>query len=118
MAQETEGQRIAQARRRLGLTVRRDIGQAELARLIGVSGNTVVWNWEEDLKQPSDANRARLSRVLGVTEAYLRYGTEPMELPGWTPPDLALLDLPAGSGVDARAAVAKKSATTKKRRRA
>ena len=112
---ETEGKRIAQARRRLGMLVRRDISPVDLSRLVGVSGLSVVWNWEQGNTKPSDANRARLARVLGVTEAYLRYGMEPMELPGWTPPDLTLLDLPAENGTDARAVVAKKSATKRRR---
>ena len=114
MADSTEGERISQARRRLGFLIHRDIGQPELARLVGVSSNTVVWNWETDTKSPSDVNRRQLSRVLGVTEAYLRYGTEPMELPGWTAPDLSVLDLPAQNGADARTAIAKKP--NKKRR--
>lgn len=117
MPDDTEGERIAQARRQLGVLAHRDITQSDLARLVGVSGNTVVWNWEEGHKQPGDANRAKLARVLGVTEAYLRYGTEPRELAGWTMPNLAILDLGPAAEEDARAATQQRRAAKKSERK-
>lgn len=96
-----EGKRIAQARRLLGVRVERDISQGDLAVLVGVAGNSIVWNWEEGIKSPLPKNRTQLSRVLGVTEAYLNYGTEPRELEGWTPPDISVLE-PSNGPKDAR----------------
>jgi transcriptional regulator with XRE-family HTH domain len=82
-----EGVRIRQARRQLGLTIDQDIKPAHLARLLSVQASTVK-SWEDGEKAPNDTSRAKLSALLGVTEAYLRYGIEPREVPGWQPPKI------------------------------
>lgn len=78
----TIGQRIAQARRELGVEEHRDITQSDLAERLGVSQATVN-RWEGDVegKQPRDENVIALAKVLGVTPGWLRYGQEPKHPP-------------------------------------
>lgn len=106
MSAADEAARIAQARRELGVALHRDVARADLAKLLGVD-ETTVWNWEKGEKRPSPASRALLSRVLGVTEAFLNYGTLPKQLAGWQPPDVSVLDAAKEEGRRARGRPAK-----------
>lgn len=70
---ETLGDRIAQARREMGVRLRRDVTRGELAASVGVDPSTVSL-WESDKKSPREEALAKLAAYLGVTPAYLRYG--------------------------------------------
>lgn len=54
-----------------------DVTRKQLAKLAGVAPSTVS-RWEDDLRDPGEAELAKLARVLGVTPAWIRYGVEPM----------------------------------------
>lgn len=75
----TIGQRIAQARRELAVRRGEDVTPSDLAGMASVSPAT-VYRWEDGTKKPSEGSLDALSAVLGVTKAYLRYGTLPKEL--------------------------------------
>lgn len=70
---QTLGQRIAHARRLLGLREGTDVAVPELAERVGVTAAS-VYNWEADASEPGRANLAKLATVLGVTPAYIAYG--------------------------------------------
>jgi transcriptional regulator with XRE-family HTH domain len=70
----TLGQRIAQARREKGARDHRDITQLDVAKAIGTTGASVS-EWEADKKAPREETLSKLARYLGVSPAYLRYGT-------------------------------------------
>lgn len=53
----------------------RGITASELARLVGVTP-TAVWNWEKNSITPRRPALEAIARVLGVTTAFLVYGTE------------------------------------------
>lgn len=92
--QLTIGQRIAQARRELGVRLRHDIGVREMATGARVSYEAAR-SWEAGTKKPSEESLEALADYLGVTLAWLRYGTgikmaeakpdETHELPDATP---------------------------------
>lgn len=67
------GDRIAQARRELGVRLRRDVAQRDVAKAIGMSA-AAVSQWEADDRTPSEAVITKLAAYFGVTPAYLRYG--------------------------------------------
>lgn len=67
------GERIAQARRELGVRERRDVTRADLAAACRVVPSAVTY-WETDEKTPREDALERLAAYLGVTPAYLRYG--------------------------------------------
>lgn len=69
----TLGERIAQARRELGVRTRTDVNPSDVAEALGVSPAT-VYRWESNEKSPRDDTLAKLAKYLGVTPAYLRYG--------------------------------------------
>lgn len=73
MTEQSLGERIAQARRELGVRERRDVSQLDVAKAIGVSG-AAVSQWESDERAPREEAFAKLADYLGVTPAYLRYG--------------------------------------------
>lgn len=81
----TVGERIAQARRELGVRRVADITPAELAKEIGVTPAT-VYRWESNEKAPSAVSLAKLADVLGVTRSYLAFGEGPKEAPRREPP--------------------------------
>jgi transcriptional regulator with XRE-family HTH domain len=70
---QSVGDRIAQARRELGVRLHRDVLQSDVAEAIGVSGASVS-QWEAGIKSPREDTLAKLAAYLGVTPAYLRYG--------------------------------------------
>lgn len=76
------GDRLAHARRVLGVALGADIGQSHLARLLGISPSAVS-NWEADAKRPNQSIVPRLAASLGVRPGYLMFGELPMgaELP-------------------------------------
>jgi transcriptional regulator with XRE-family HTH domain len=51
------------------------VTQADLAKAVGASP-TSVSEWEADKKVPREETLARIATYLGVTPAYLRYGSE------------------------------------------
>jgi transcriptional regulator with XRE-family HTH domain len=67
------GERIAQARRELGVRERKDIRPVDVARALEVSGASVS-DWEAGKAAPGDENLRRLAAFLGVTPQFLRYG--------------------------------------------
>ena len=87
-APETFGQRLARLRlarmtkpRRAWRARKRDEPPVEwsqewLAHELGFRHDITVWNWEHDLRLPSADTMPRLAHLLGVSEHYLRYGTE------------------------------------------
>lgn len=84
---ERVGDRVADARRRLAVTLKRDISPADLARLAGVPASTVTRIEAGTSEDPNEATLARLAGVLRVTPAWLRYGAEPgLQIP-LSPPD-------------------------------
>jgi transcriptional regulator with XRE-family HTH domain len=72
-APQTFGQRVAYARRLLGLREGRDILGPDLADLVGVAVNS-VYAWESGTI-PGAANLQRLADVLGVSPEWLHYGS-------------------------------------------
>lgn len=78
---ETIGDRVAQARRRYGVTVKADILPTDLARMIDVPTSTIS-RVESGERQPGERLVQKIAKALGVTPAWLRYGAEPgMQLP-------------------------------------
>jgi transcriptional regulator with XRE-family HTH domain len=71
-APQTFGERVAHARRLLGVREGRDILGPELADLVGVAVNS-VYAWEAGTI-PGPANLQRLADVLGVLPEWLHYG--------------------------------------------
>jgi transcriptional regulator with XRE-family HTH domain len=69
------GERIAQARRELGVRLRRDVSPSDVAEALSVSPAT-VYRWESDEKSPSEKSMTKLAAFLGVAPAYLRYGVQ------------------------------------------
>jgi transcriptional regulator with XRE-family HTH domain len=67
------GDRIAQARRELGVREHRDVRPVEVARALGVSG-AAVSDWEAGKATPRDGLMEKLAAYLGVTPEFLRYG--------------------------------------------
>jgi transcriptional regulator with XRE-family HTH domain len=74
------GARIGQARREKGVREGRDVLQSDVAEALGVGAATVS-RWEAGQAIPREDALVRLATYLGVTPAYLRYGTEPFVLP-------------------------------------
>ena len=70
---EEIGDRVADARRRLGVRLRRDILAADLAKMAGVPSSTVT-RVESGETKPNEQTVERLAKALQVTPAYLRYG--------------------------------------------
>ncbi len=66
------GHLLAGARLKAGLT------QRQLAAKLGIRQN-MVSDYERGRRRYSDAMAARLSEVLQVKEAYLRYGDQPVD---------------------------------------
>jgi DNA-binding transcriptional regulator YiaG len=66
------GHLLAGARLKAGLT------QRQLAAKLGIRQN-MVSDYERGRRRYSDAMAARLSKVLQVKEAYLRYGDQPVD---------------------------------------
>jgi transcriptional regulator with XRE-family HTH domain len=64
-----------------------DIGQQELARMVGVTPATVS-RWEDDRRRPRDAALVRLAAALRVTPEYLAYGVLPAPVAGHVAPPL------------------------------
>lgn len=54
--------------------------QVEFGEKIGVKGNTIT-NYENGLRNPTDAVILSICREFNINEDWLRYGTEPMEKP-------------------------------------
>jgi transcriptional regulator with XRE-family HTH domain len=75
VAPQSVAERIAHARRLLGVREGRDILPPEIAKRLGVSSES-VYNWEGGSTIPGEANMAKLAALLRVTPAYLRYGVE------------------------------------------
>lgn len=71
---ESIGDRVAQARRMLGVTLKRDISRADLAQMAGLPASTVNRIEEDETKDPEDGTLKKLASVLGVTPSVLRYG--------------------------------------------
>lgn len=67
------GERIAHARRQLGVFRGRDILAPDLAKLVGVSAES-VYNWESGETKLSPKNRDKLAVVLGVPPEYIEFG--------------------------------------------
>lgn len=80
------GERVAHARRLLGVTKLVDLSQADLAKLVDVDEST-IHRWESDLRKPRDASLLRLAKVLGVTAGWLDHGAGPM-YPDAKPPTI------------------------------
>lgn len=70
---ETIGDRVAQARRLLGVTKMMDILPSDLARLIDVPPSTIT-RLEKGERQPSEDLVLKLATALNVSPAWLRYG--------------------------------------------
>lgn len=68
------GARIAKAREN------RSLGQAELARALGVS-TTTAWRWENEGTPPRGRHLGDLAEALGVTEHWILTGEEGDSLP-------------------------------------
>lgn len=67
------GKRMAQARRELGVRLRRDVQQSDVASALGVGAATVS-RWEADQAVPREDALAKLAAFLEVTPMFLRYG--------------------------------------------
>ena len=76
VAPQSLGERIAQARRLLGVEERADVMVPDLAKRVGVTAAS-LYNWESDGAVPGEANLTKLAEVLGVSPAWLRYGVQP-----------------------------------------
>lgn len=74
------GERIAHARRVLGVQFGYDLGPTDVARYLETSPSTVS-NWERDIKRPSPDAIEPLAEALGVRPGYLLFGEMPMEAP-------------------------------------
>jgi transcriptional regulator with XRE-family HTH domain len=86
---ETIGDRVADARRRLGVTLKRDILAAGLAKIAGVPASTVSRIESGDSEDPNEETVVRLATALRVSPVWLRYGAQPgMQIPV-SPPDEA-----------------------------
>lgn len=72
------GERVADARRRLGVRTGKDLLPAWLAAEMGVVSST-VYSWEKNEKRPRDGRLDALAELLGVTPWYLLYGEQPTE---------------------------------------
>lgn len=70
MPTHTLGGRVQEARERLG------IGQAEMARRVGVV-TTTAWRWEHDRSVPRPSDLERLADALGVSKVWLETGEDP-----------------------------------------
>jgi transcriptional regulator with XRE-family HTH domain len=55
------------------------LSREELAELIGVTGNS-LYRWETGERSPSDENKRKLARALGVSLAYLLGETDDLSL--------------------------------------
>lgn len=64
---------MADARRRLGVTLKEDILPKALAERAGVPASTVT-RIEGGLTAPTEATLVKLAAALGVSPAWLRYG--------------------------------------------
>jgi transcriptional regulator with XRE-family HTH domain len=53
----------------------RGFSRSEFARLVGVTP-TAVWNWEETGTTPRSGVLTTIAKVLGVSEGFLKTGTE------------------------------------------
>lgn len=73
---ESIGGRVAQARRRLGVTLERDISAKQLAQMAGVPPSTVTRIEKGESEDPEDATLRKLAAVLNVSVPWLRYGAE------------------------------------------
>lgn len=71
----TRGERIAHARRQLGVREGRDIQPPEIAERIGVTGAS-VYNWEKGVV-PSEENLIKLAALLGVTRSWILFDDPP-----------------------------------------
>jgi transcriptional regulator with XRE-family HTH domain len=89
-AVETIGDRIGQARREYGVTAKRDIPPAELARMVKVSKSTIT-RAEAGERQPSEDLIRRIAAALNVTPAWLRYGVA--EVPRLSMREVSLRDV-------------------------
>lgn len=69
------GQRLFQARLAYSAEKGRQVTQAELARLAGVS--TAAWStWEAGRSQPPLETIGKVAKVLGVDPGWLAFGTQ------------------------------------------
>lgn len=85
---ETLADRVAQARRKLGVALGRDVLPATLAEMVGVAPSTIS-RLEAGTGGASEDLLQKIAKELRVTPAYLRYGVvaEPgMQIPV-NPPD-------------------------------
>lgn len=92
MTVDTIGRRIARRRREIGVELERDLSVGDVAKMVGTD-YTTVYNWEKDAKKPAKL-LGRLSEVLGVTPAYIIYGSLPKDVPGWALPALPVEEAP------------------------
>ena len=74
---ETIGDRLAHARRVLGVTIKQDISTAELARMADLPTSTVTRIESGESEDPNEATLQKLAGVLRVSSVWLRYGVEP-----------------------------------------
>jgi transcriptional regulator with XRE-family HTH domain len=77
---DTVGNRIAQARRELGVRLGKDVLPATLAEMLGVNASTVT-RWEANEKAPSGENLIRLAELLGVSATYIMRGGDATTAP-------------------------------------
>lgn len=91
---ETLGHRLTQARLNYGARRGRFISQAELAEMIGLTGQS-VGNYEAGRTEPSYEIVRKLARVLGVTAGFLAFGEETVVIPPHTVPTKPLPELEA-----------------------
>jgi transcriptional regulator with XRE-family HTH domain len=80
----TLGERLAQARREMGVREHRDVSRQELAKAAGVD-SSMISQYESNAKVPREDTLGRLAKFLGVTPAFLRYGITSGHAP--IPPD-------------------------------
>lgn len=81
---DTDGKRIATARRLLGVYEGVDILVPEIAKRMGVTNNT-VYAWERAASFPGDdATLAKLAKLLRVSDVWITHG---QELAGAAPVD-------------------------------
>jgi transcriptional regulator with XRE-family HTH domain len=85
IVERTLSERLAQARREMGVREWRDVRRAEIAEAVGVDPSMVTLY--ERGSVPSEAVLAKLARFFGTTPAYLRYGVvEPVAASAEGPP--------------------------------